>query len=206
MSLVNAIITELDRGLKAITTSAASAENLAWLKQEDEKSLDKQLSIALMRINHVGEVCAQALYYGQSVVTKDLTIKEFLLNSAKEEKDHLLWCKQRINELGGRVSYLNFFWYVMSFGFGVAAGCAGDKWGLGFVQTTEMQVEQHLKSHLVKLPEQDKRSRVILEKMVLDELGHAHKAQELGAKEVPKFLQNLMQKTAKVMTAIAYWV
>ena len=205
MSFFDLVITELDRALKSLT-SVSSHADLSWNKISDVEYFDQDQSIALMRVNHVGEVCAQALYYGQSVVTKDLTIKEFLLNSAKEEKDHLLWCKQRINELGGRVSYLNFFWYVMSFSFGVAAGCAGDKWGLGFVQTTEMQVEQHLKSHLVKLPEQDKRSRVILEKMVLDEVGHAHKAQELGAKEVPKFLQNLMQKTAKVMTSIAYWV
>jgi ubiquinone biosynthesis monooxygenase Coq7 len=167
---------------------------------------EKKCSAALMRINHTGEVCAQALYLGQSLTSKDKTIKKELQNAAIEEQDHLNWCKQRIEELGGRTSLLNPFWFGSSFVIGITAGFISDKISLGFLNETEQQVGKHLESHLKKLPEQDYKSRAIVGQMLKEELEHADLAQNLGAATLPEPVKWTMQSMSKVMTTSTYYV
>ena len=155
-------------------------------------------------MNHVGEVCAQALYQSQKLVARDPQIKEMLNHSGQEEIDHLAWCETRLQELGSHTSYLNPFWYAGSFAIGLAAGLAGDKWSLGFVAETEKQVENHLESHLEKLPPEDHRSRAIVDQMRLDEIEHGQAAIRSGGAELPEPVQKIMQMMSKVMTATAY--
>lgn len=160
----------------------------------------------LMRVNHSGEVSAQALYQGQSLTSRNKDIKEKLLEAALEENDHLDWTKNRINELGSHTSLLNPLWYGGSFAIGAFAGAIGDKWNLGFLAETENQVVEHLESHLNKLPGGDLRSRAILEQMKTDELKHATTAIENGAAELPPPVKKLMAAMSKVMTESAYYV
>lgn len=160
----------------------------------------------LMRVNHVGEVCAQALYLGQAAVAKEPALKQHLMQAAKEEADHLAWCKERLNELHDRPSLLNPLWFTGAYGIGVAAGLAGDGWNLGFVVETERQVEAHLDSHLIELPEQDHKSRVIVAQMKTDEIAHADAAVAMGAKELPVPVKWMMKVSAKLMTKLAYKV
>jgi ubiquinone biosynthesis monooxygenase Coq7 len=157
-----------------------------------------------MRVNHVGEVCAQALYQSQKLVARNSEIKEMLDRSGQEELDHLAWCETRLKELGSHTSYLNPFWYAGSFAIGLAAGLAGDKWSLGFVAETEKQVENHLESHLKKLPEEDGRSRAIVDQMRLDEIEHGQAAVHAGGVSLPEPIQKIMQAMSKVMTTAAY--
>jgi len=158
----------------------------------------------LMRINHTGEVCAQGLYQGQAVTARDPAVRKSMERSAAEENDHLDWCEQRVEELGGRLSLLNPLWYAGSFAIGAAAGIAGDKWSLGFVAETERQVEGHLEDHLEQVPEQDRRTRAILEQMKADEIEHGQKAIDHGGTELPAPIRALMQATSKVMTKSVY--
>jgi len=158
----------------------------------------------LMRINHTGEVCAQALYQGQALTARDPTVRDSMQRSAAEENDHLDWCEQRVEELGGRLSLLNPLWYAGSFAIGAAAGVAGDKWSLGFVSETENQVESHLDHHLDQVPLSDQRTRVILEQMKADEIQHGQKARNHGAATLPGPVRMLMTATAKIMTTAVY--
>jgi ubiquinone biosynthesis monooxygenase Coq7 len=160
----------------------------------------------LMRINHTGEVCAQALYVGQATVARDEATRRQLLSAAQEETDHLAWCADRLEELHSRPSLLNPLWYAGSYAIGVIAGIRGDGWNLGFVVETERQVEAHLAEHLETLPAEDRRSRAILETMKVDEARHADHAQAAGARVLPEPIPRLMALTSAVMKAIAYRV
>ena len=158
----------------------------------------------LMRINHVGEVCAQALYIGQAAVARDPATRAHLLHAAQEETDHLAWCADRLQELGSRPSVFNPLWYAGSFAIGAAAGLRGDGWNLGFVVETERQVEAHLAEHLQTLPVSDARSRAILSVMKDDEVRHADNAMDAGARLLPRPVAMLMAGASSVMKAVAY--
>jgi ubiquinone biosynthesis monooxygenase Coq7 len=160
----------------------------------------------LMRVNHTGEVCAQALYQGQALTARLPEVRDRLERSAAEENDHLAWCEQRIEELGGRKSFMNPLWYAGSFAFGAIAGLAGDKWSLGFVVETERQVEDHLESHIAQTPADDLRTRSILEQMKADEIHHATVAMDAGGAELPTPVKLAMKTVSKVMTQGAYWI
>ncbi|MDQ6974380.1 MAG: 2-polyprenyl-3-methyl-6-methoxy-1,4-benzoquinone monooxygenase [Mariprofundaceae bacterium] len=164
---------------------------------------EKQQAAALMRINHAGEMAAQALYQGQSMMARDVSIHDKLRAASIEESDHLNWCRSRLDELGEQPSKLDPFWYVGSFVMGVTAGAVGDRWNLGFLAETEHQVVRHLERHLQELPAQDARSRAIVMQMRDDEQGHADLAEHLGAAALPKPIKGLMKLTSKVMTTLA---
>jgi 3-demethoxyubiquinol 3-hydroxylase len=166
----------------------------------------RRLSGALMRVNHVGEVCAQALYDAQAATTRDLALHRFFREAAAEEGDHLAWTRQRLDELGASPSLLNPLWYAGAFGLGVIAGRLGDRVSLGFMVETERQVEQHLASHLERLPLQDRASRAIVDQMQRDEAGHAEQARALGAAELPGAVKAAMRGAARVMTTTAHYV
>ncbi len=167
---------------------------------------ERRLSGRLMRIDHTGEVCAQALYQGQALFARNPETAARLVRSAQEENDHLAWCQRRIEALGDRKSLLNPCWYLGAFAIGAAAGLAGDRWSLGFVVETERQVEAHLDSHLAALPERDEKSRAILEQMKIDEIHHAQVAQEAGAAPLPAPVKLAMKLGAKLMTSTVYWI
>lgn len=166
----------------------------------------RQHSAALMRINHAGEVCAQALYHGQGVVSRSNTLQMSMQQAAIEEGDHLAWCKRRLDELGSHPSYLKPLWYAGSFCIGMVAGMIGDKWSLGFVAETERQVIKHLETHLQLLPAQDQRSYQILLKMESDEAKHRDEAILAGAHELPDIIKRGMALTSKLMVKTAYWI
>lgn len=173
----------------------------------EDKNLDAEQTkhaAGLMRVNHAGEISAQALYQGQALTARDDVIRKEMLTAAQEENDHLLWCETRLDELGSRTSYFNPFWYLGSFAIGAIAGAAGDKWSLGFVVETERQVVRHLEEHLEKLPPEDGKSRAIVAQMKTDEAKHATTALEAGARELPMPLKQLMKVTSKIMTMTAY--
>ena len=167
---------------------------------------DKARSGALMRVNHVGEVCAQALYSAQALSTRDTALRQQFLAASREEGDHLAWTHERLNELGARPSLLNPLWYAGAFGLGLVAGRLGDRLSLGFVVETERQVEAHLASHLERLPEGDHASRAIVAQMKVDEARHAQQAQGSGAAAMPGPVKALMRASAKVMTTTAHWI
>lgn len=170
-----------------------------------ELSAKEQRHVAgLMRVDHVGEICAQALYQGQALTARDARIREHMLQAADEEIAHLEWCRQRLDELNSHTSLLNPLWYAGSFTIGAIAGIAGEKWNLGFVVETEKQVEAHLDNHLEKLPARDRRSRAILQQMKEDEIRHAHNATKAGGKPLPPLLQKGMALVSRVMTITAY--
>lgn len=165
---------------------------------------ERALSGALMRVNHVGEVCAQALYNAQALGTRDRALKQKLKAASEEETDHLAWTEQRLRELGSRPSLLNPFWYAGAFGLGLLAARQSDSVSLGFVVETERQVEQHLAGHMDRLPLNDKASRSIVQQMKTDEAAHAAMAQAAGAVELPPPVKTMMQLAAKVMTTVAH--
>ena len=167
---------------------------------------DRAESARLMRVNHAGELAAQALYHGQAAVARDPKVREFLLQAAREEADHLAWCDQRLRELGSRSSLLGPLWYAGSFAVGAAAALAGDRVSLGFVSETERQVEGHLASHLDRLPKADVASRAVLERMQSDEVAHGAAARAAGGVELPQPAQEAMRATARVMTSTSYWI
>lgn len=184
------------RASKPCPTLAAHATELS--------AEDKVLSGALMRVNHVGEVCAQALYAAQALGTRDPALREHFLQASREEGDHLAWTRERLDELGARPSLLNPLWYAGAFGLGLVASRLGDRLSLGFVVETERQVEAHLDSHLALLPEGDHESRAIVAQMKDDEALHAQAAQEAGAQQLPAPVKALMRSAAKVMTTVAH--
>jgi len=189
-------------GKPQVTERSNPSENIT---ETETLSESEQKHIAgLMRINHVGEVCAQALYQGQAMTAKLDTVRESMQRAADEENDHLAWCEQRLDELHSHKSLLNPLWYAGSFGLGALAGLAGDKWSLGFVAETEHQVVAHLDEHLAQLPEQDERSRAILEQMKQDEGRHATVALDAGGAELPMPIKQAMKLTSKIMTSTAY--
>lgn len=166
---------------------------------------EKKHAAGLMRVNHAGEICAQALYHGQGIISRDQSIQEKMRLAAIEEGDHLVWCKQRLDELGSHTSYLNPIWYAGSFCIGMVAGMVGDEWSLGFVAETEKQVIKHLQEHLSKCPVDDERSYQILTQMEKDEAKHRDEAIQSGARELPPVIQKIMRFTSKIMVKTAYY-
>ncbi len=167
---------------------------------------ERRQSEGLMRVNHAGEVSAQALYRAQALTARDSQVREAMKHSAEEEIDHLVWCEERLRELGGRTSLLGHFWFLGSLSIGSLAGLIGDKWNLGFVVETEEQVVAHLDKHLQEITEKDLRSRAILQQMRDDEAHHASVAYHAGASELPAQVKKLMRLCSKVMTKTAYWI
>ena len=168
--------------------------------------LDRRRVAGMMRVNHAGEVAAQALYQAQALLARSVETRAFMLRAAAEEGGHLAWCEQRLKELGDRPSLLNPFWYAGSFAIGAAAAVLSDRLSMGFVTETERQVEGHLAAHLKQLPAADQRSRRILETMQSDEIGHADAARAAGASELPKPVRQAMRLTSRLMTRTAYWI
>ena len=207
MSLIDRAIIEFDTALRSIVGGANAGRPTPGSQVGANNDLDatqRQHAAGLMRVNHVGEVCAQALYQSQKLVARNPQIQEMLDHSAQEEMDHLAWCEARLQELGSHTSYLNPLWYAGSFAIGLVAGLAGDKWSLGFVVETEKQVENHLESHLEKLPKEDQRSRAIVDQMRIDEIEHGQAAKDAGGVVLPEPIQKMMQVMSKVMTTTAY--
>jgi len=169
-----------------------------------DAELDRRHVAGLMRVDHAGEICAQALYAGQALMARDERVRAALEHAAAEERDHLAWCGERLHELDSHPSLLSPFWFVGSFALGLASGAAGDRWSMGFLVETERQVEKHIDGHLERLPEDDARSRAILEQMRADEVGHANTGESLGAAELPAPVKGAMRLMAKVMTETAY--
>ena len=167
---------------------------------------ERRHSAGLMRVNHAGEVAAQALYRGQSLVARDPRTREAMEQAAREENDHLVWCRTRLEELGSAPSLLDPLWFAGSLAIGAAAGLAGDRWSLGFVVETERQVVEHLDDHLSRLPDGDRRSRVLLERMQADERSHATRAHAAGGAPLPPVVRQAMRAASKVMTRTAYWI
>ncbi len=209
-------LTPLDKLLasanNALRTVAAPAGRTArpnpakHILETELSDREKAHAAGLMRVNHAGEVCAQALYQGHAAVARDPSIEDQMQRAADEEFDHLAWCEERLHELGEDVSKLSPFWYAGSFAIGAVSGILGDKWSLGFIAETERQVCAHLDSHLDELPPEDARSRAIVEQMRDEEEEHGENAIDAGAAELPEPVRRLMQMTAKIMTKTAYRV
>ena len=206
-SKIDRLIASIDEGLRVSTGEAPEPfrENPAGdLAPIDLDENQRRHVAGLMRINHTGEVCAQALYAGQAATARDDATRDAMQLAADEEIDHLSWCEDRLKELDSRPSVLNPFWYAGSFAIGAVAGIAGDDWSLGFVRETENQVEAHLQDHLEKLPESDTRSQASLDQMKIDEAKHAQMAQEAGARELPPPIRRAMAFTAGIMKSLVY--
>ncbi|QOY62403.1 2-polyprenyl-3-methyl-6-methoxy-1,4-benzoquinone monooxygenase [Lysobacter sp. H21R4] len=208
LSRIDRILDDAQRALETVLGSPAAMRPNPADGQPDvvlEES-ERRHAAGLMRVNHVGEVCAQALYCGQAAVARDPATRAHLLEAAQEETDHLAWCADRLVELHDRPSLLNPLWYASSFSIGVLAGLRGDGWNLGFVVETERQVEAHIDENLASLPAADSRSRAILEVMKEDEARHADNAQAAGARILPPPVPSIMSAASRVMKAIAYRV
>lgn len=232
MNLVDTLICQLDAGLRTVfgTTAAARMTPYAVPNAAPQMATPQvatppitpsdnpishqatltanavQQSIRLMRVNHVGEVCAQALYQGQLLVARDAATRGVLEHAAQEERDHLAWCAERIQSLGGRTSVLSPVFYAGAWALGVASGLAGDKWSMGFLVETERQVEAHLTTHLDKLPIDDADSRAIVLQMREDEIAHGSSGEANGAMPLPPPMQTAMRLSSKIMTSTTYWV
>lgn len=206
--LPDRLIIELDRVLRTLAAPARTARPVPGgeVPESDLDDAQRKHVGALMRINHVGEVCAQALYQGQALTCRDPSVRDALRQAATEETEHLSWTASRIGELGARTSLLNPLWYAGALLMGVSAGLIGDKWNLGFLVETEKQVEAHLQGHLDRLPAGDQKSWRILEQMRQDERQHAHTAERLGAAELPPPVRMAMRAVSGVMTRIAYYI
>ncbi|AXQ28258.1 2-polyprenyl-3-methyl-6-methoxy-1,4-benzoquinone monooxygenase [Solimonas sp. K1W22B-7] len=199
------LLSRLGQGLALLAPKTAQRSNPAdRLPEAELQDEQRRHTAGLMRVNHAGEIAAQALYHGQAFVARDGKVRDHLLAAAHEEQDHLQWCEERLRELGSSPSRLQPLWYAGSFAIGAAAGLAGDRWSLGFVEETEKQVSEHLDEHLRELPEADQRSRAILKTMRDDEARHASEAQEAGARPLPYPVRELMRKVAGFMKKGAY--
>jgi ubiquinone biosynthesis monooxygenase Coq7 len=202
------LITSVAQALRTLTAESGATRPYP-AAAEPPVSLNEQESrhaAGLMRVNHSGEIAAQALYRGQSVTARNPATREALIDAAREEQDHLAWCETRLEELGAEPSRLNALWYLGSFAIGLAAGAVGDRVSLGFVAETERQVEGHLEEHLQKLPQSDVRSRHILETMKADEIRHGQAATAAGGAALPPFVRYAMTMASRVMTRTAYWI
>jgi len=205
-SLADSLIGHLDQALNNIFCKQPTQRPYPVEESNDDAALsaaEKKKSAGLMRVNHAGEMAAQALYHGQSLTARDPSLKDQLYHASVEETDHLNWCRRRLDELGERPSVFDPLWYAGSFAIGITAGIAGDRWNLGFLAETEKQVVRHLDSHLERLPANDSKSRTIVEQMKIDEQGHANLAESLGAAALPQPITGLMNLTSKVMTSLA---
>jgi 3-demethoxyubiquinol 3-hydroxylase len=208
MAGIDDLIVNFDRALRTLCARATSVRPVPGAEQDDvplEKN-ERRNAAALMRVNHSGEVCAQALYHGQAVTARNGEVKQALEQAAAQETEHLAWTAQRVSELGGNLSVLNPLLYAGSFAIGAASGLLGDKWNLGFLAETEKQVEGHLDGHLDRLPESDLKSRAIVEQMKQDEAAHARAALDHGAADLPLPARQLMRFTSRLMTGATYWV
>jgi 3-demethoxyubiquinol 3-hydroxylase len=207
-SLADRLIGEIDKAINVLWGQAQSVRALpaaagGELVADEPARLE---SCRLMRVNHAGEVAAQALYRGQALTAREPAVSQAMRQAAAEEMDHLAWCEQRLKELDGRTSLLNPCWYAGSFLIGSLAGLSGDPTSLGFITETERQVESHLRGHLERLPTADKRSRAIVEQMSHDEMQHGAKAASLGGKELPIWIKAAMHLTSRLMTRGSYWL
>jgi len=207
LSLLDKLITEADSVMRTITNRG----NQAGRPSPSEGHLDSELSeqdrkhvAGLMRVNHTGEVCAQALYQGQALTAKLPTVREEMQQAAQEEVDHLVWCEERLRELDSHTSYLNPAWYGLSFAMGAVAGAIGDKVSLGFVAATEERVCHHLRDHLKQLPDEDRKSQLILQQMLEDEQRHGENALEAGGTDFPRPVKDAMTTVSQVMTRTSY--
>ena len=208
-SHIDKLICEFDRGLRTLTTQFRSTQRSNPAANTADNELTDQertLSGRLMRVNHAGEIAAQGLYHGQALTAHEKNTLQQMEKSAREEEDHLAWCEERLQELQTPRSLISPLWYLGSYVIGAGAGLFGDRWSLGFVAETELQVEQHLTRHLQRLPAKDKKSRTILEQMKKDEQRHGQVARQLGGHQLPKPVTKLMRTTSKIMTTGAYWL
>lgn len=214
LSILDQIIHEVDTALRAIIppkqrlSKRPSPTQQVPVDKHDESLNAKQKEhvAGLMRVNHTGEVCAQALYQGQALTARLPEVKKQMAEAAAEEVDHLSWCEQRLQELESRPSLLNPLWYLGSFTIGAIAGLAGDRFSLGFLAETETQVSAHLQKHLNALPPEDKKTKLILKQMHEDEAHHAEIARRAGAIDLPVFIKYLMKNTSKIMTKTSYYL
>lgn len=208
-TLIDRVILEVDKALTTVIGKPETTDRLIPginLIEHELTAQQRRQSVRLMRVNHAGEVSAQALYQGQALTATLPKVRAAMEQAALEENDHLVWCQQRVNYLGGHASVLNPLWYVGSFVLGAAAGKIGDKWSLGFVAETEHQVVQHLDQHLAEISMQDKKSRAILQQMRDDESHHGTAAIDAGGANLPKPIKLIMGLMSKVMTKTSYWV
>jgi 3-demethoxyubiquinol 3-hydroxylase len=222
LDFLDRLIGEIDKAIKVLTVPARTARSVAAAPPVNARPIepppiepsspeplpntDRLRSARLMRVNHAGEVAAQALYQGQALAARDEAVKTAMQQFAAEESDHLAWCEQRLTELDGRTSLLNPLWYLGSFVLGAAAGALGDRLSLGFVAETEAQVESHLAGHLERLSPRDLRSRAILERMQHDEMRHGANAASLGGRALPLPASMAMRAASKLMTFGSYWI
>ncbi|MCK9259053.1 MAG: 2-polyprenyl-3-methyl-6-methoxy-1,4-benzoquinone monooxygenase [Azoarcus sp.] len=206
--MLDQVIIQFDKALRTVFAPAMTVRPVPGNDLPDAPldEDEKRHAAALMRVNHCGEICAQALYQGQALMSKDESIRKALEQASHEETEHLAWTEQRIAELGGRKSLLNPLWYGSSLAVGMLAGRFGDRWNLGFLAETERQVESHLHGHLERLPAEDRKSRAIVEQMKTDEISHANTAVRLGANELPAPVKGLMRLFSRVMTETVYRV
>jgi ubiquinone biosynthesis monooxygenase Coq7 len=207
LSLVDKLITEVDSVMRTVTNRGNSAGRPSPSEGHTDAELseqERQHVAGLMRVNHTGEVCAQALYQGQALTAKLPSVREEMQEAAAEEVDHLVWCEQRLRELGSHTSYLNPAWYGMSFAMGAIAGAIGDKVSLGFVAATEERVCNHLRDHLQQLPDEDRKSQLILQQMLEDEQRHGENALQAGGTDFPRPVKDAMTTVSQVMTRTSY--
>tara|TARA_R110001592_G_scaffold363399_1_gene688125 strand:- start:42254 stop:42898 length:645 start_codon:yes stop_codon:yes gene_type:complete len=207
LSPLDSLLVQVDRALRTIAIDKPPHDRSSPAKGASETALteqEKRHSAGLMRVNHTGEVCAQALYQGQALTAKLTTVRSEMEHAADEEIDHLAWCQERVTQLGSHTSLLNPLWYGLSFGIGATTGLISDKLSLGFVAATEDQVCQHLESHLKKLPANDDKSRAIVEQMLEDEAKHANAALNAGGLRFPTPIKGLMSIVSKAMTKTSY--
>ena len=205
---IDRLIAEFDKGLRTLAVTPVSARPLPGgnLAEAALSQAEKRHAAGLMRVNHCGEVCAQALYQGQALSCDDAVVTRALAQAAREETEHLAWTSQRVGELGGRLSLLNPLWYAGALALGYTAGRFGTRWNLGFLAETERQVEAHLEGHLERLAPQDAKTRAIVMQMQQDESAHARSAYALGAAELTEPVKRAMRASARVMTQLSYWV
>ncbi len=205
---IDRLIIEFDKALRTLALTPVSARPLPGgnLAEAELSQTEKRHAAGLMRVNHCGEVCAQALYQGQALSCDDTVVTRALAQAAREETEHLAWTAQRVGELGGRLSLLNPLWYAGALALGYTAGRFGTRWNLGFLAETERQVEAHLEGHLERLAPQDAKTRAIVMQMKQDESAHARTAYALGAVELSEPVKRAMRASARVMTQVSYWV
>jgi ubiquinone biosynthesis monooxygenase Coq7 len=204
--LLDALVREFDRGLRTVAAANVAARPCPdqGVPETVHDPAARRHAAGLMRVNHAGEIAAQALYHGQALTARNPQVRASLLQAARDETDHLAWCEKRVRDLGSRTSLLAPVWYAGSFAIGALAGLAGDRTSLGFVVETEKQVVEHLESHLDRLPQDDERSRRIVAQMKRDEDEHAGTARAGGAVVLPRPIRDLMRRTARIMTTTAY--
>jgi ubiquinone biosynthesis monooxygenase Coq7 len=207
LTLLDKLISEADSVLKTLTSRGAAADRPSPANghRDTELSPRQRRHVAgLMRVNHTGEICAQALYQGQALTAKLPDVREEMQQAAREEADHLVWCEERLRELGSHTSVLNPVWYGLSFAMGAVAGAIGDKVSLGFVAATEERVCSHLRDHLKQLPDEDRKSQLILQQMLEDEQRHGDQALQAGGASFPRPVKDAMTSVSKLMTRASY--